>query len=139
MLCPRLKEGDKFKSTYTGMSYNVRHNLTCKSKYVIYLITCKSCNKQYTGKTTQYMHLRHGGHRSEVDNGSSELGEHFAYCGMDNMSIQIIDCVRQGEDEALSILEGYWQNLLATFQANNSNINIRNEWKNYMGQQPIFF
>ena len=85
------------------------------------------------------MHLGHGGHRSEVDNESSELGEHFAYCGMDNMSIQIIDCVRQGEDEALSILEGYWQNLLATFQANNSNINIRNEWKNYMGQQPIFF
>ena len=139
LLCPRLKEGDKFKSTYTGMSYNVRHNLTYKSKYVIYLITCKSCNKQYTGKTTQYMHLRHGGHRSEVDNESSELGEHYAHCGMDNMSILIIDCVRQGEDETLSILEGYWQNLLATFQANNSNINIRNEWKNYMGQQPIFF
>jgi hypothetical protein len=58
---------------------------------------------------------------------------------MDDMSIQIIDCVRQGEDEALSILEDYWQNLLATFQANNSNINIRNEWKNYMGQQPTFF
>ena len=44
------------------------------------------------------MHLRHGGHRSEVDNESSELGEHYARCGMDNMSIQIIDCVRQGED-----------------------------------------
>ena len=70
---------------------------------------------------------------------SSELGEHFAHCGMDNMSMHIIDCVRQGEDEALSILEGYWQNRLATLQANNSNINIRNEWKNYMGQQPIFF
>ena len=85
------------------------------------------------------MHLRHGGHRSEVDNERSELGEHFAHCGIASMSIQIIDCVRHGEDEALSILEGYWQNLLATFQANDSNINIRNEWKNYMGQQPIFF
>ena len=100
MLCPRLKEGDKFKSTYTGMTYNVRHNFTCKSKYVIYLITCKSCNKQCMRKTTQYMHLRHGGHRSEVDNESSELGEQFAYCEMENMSIQIIDCVKQGEDEA---------------------------------------
>ena len=85
------------------------------------------------------MHLRHGGHRSEVENKSSELGEHFAHCGMENMCIQIIDCVKPGEDEALSILEGYWQNILATFQANNGNINIRNEWKHYMGQQPIFF
>ena len=55
------------------------------------------------------------------------------------MSLQIIDCVKYGEDEALAVLEGYWQNLLATFQANDSNINIRNEWKNYMGPQPIFF
>ena len=85
------------------------------------------------------MHLRHGGHRSEVMNESSELGEHFSNCGLEKMSIQIIDCVKEGEDEALSILEGYWQNQLATFQANEHNINIRNEWRNYTGQQPIFF
>ena len=85
------------------------------------------------------MHLRHGGHRSEVENEISELGEHFAHCGVGSMSLQIIDCVKYSEDEALSVLEGYWQNLLATFQANDSNINIRNEWKNYMGPQPIFF
>ena len=85
------------------------------------------------------MHLRHGGHRSEVESESSELGEHFSRCGIRSMSLQIIDCVKYGEDEALSVLEGYWQNLLATFQANDSNINIRNEWKNYMGEQPIFF
>ena len=72
-------------------------------------------------------------------NESSELGEHFSVCGVENMSIQIIDCVKEGEDEALSILEGYWQNQLATFQANEHNINIRNEWRNYMGQQPILF
>ena len=117
----------------------LKHNLTCKSKYVVYLITCNKCGKQYTGKTTQHMHQRHGGHRSEVDNKSSELGEHFANCGVTNMIIQIVDCVKPGEDEALSILEGYWQNILATFQANNGNINVRNEWKHYMGQQPILF
>ena len=55
------------------------------------------------------------------------------------LGIQIIDCVKEGEDEALGILEGYWQNQLATFQANEENINIRNEWRNYMGQQPILF
>ena len=139
MLCPRLKEGKNFSSTYTGQTYRVRHHLTCKSRYVVYLITCKDCGKQYVGKTTQYMHTRHTGHRSEVENQSSELGDHFHQCGVSKMCLQIIDCVREGEDEALTILEGYWQNRLASFQANDGNMNVRNEWRHYVGQQPIFF
>ena len=85
------------------------------------------------------MHSRHTGHRSEVENQSSELGVHFSQCGLENFSIQMIDCVKQGEDEALAILEGYWQNMLDTFQVNNGNLNVRNEWRSYMGQQPILF
>jgi hypothetical protein len=57
-----------------------------------------------------------------------ELGEHFSHFEIESMSIQIIDCVEQGEDEALSILEGYWQNFLASFQANDASINIKNKW-----------
>ena len=139
MLCPRLREGGDFSSTYTGLRYKMRHRLTCKSKYVVYLITCLGCNKQYVGKTTQHMHLRHSGHRAEIENRSSELGVHFARCGLSDLSIQIIDCVKEGEDEALAILEGFWQNTLATFRANEGNINVRNEWSHYVGQQPIFF
>ena len=60
---------------------------------------------------------------------SSELGRHFAQCGgVENMSLQIIDCVREGEEEALRYLEGIWQNRLATFIQNN-NINLRDEMK----------
>ena len=84
------------------------------------------------------MHMRHTGHRSEIDNKSSELGEHFSMCGSNQLSIQIIDCVKNGENEALSILEGFWQNMLATFTV-HGNINIRNEWGHYMGQQPRLF
>ena len=36
-------------------------------------------------------------------------------------------------------VEGYWQIKLATFQANGGNINVRNELRNYLGQQPILF
>ena len=139
MLCPRLREGRDFSSSYTGLAYKMKHHLTCKSRYVVYLITCLDCDKQYVGKTTQHMHQRHGGHRSEMDDRSTELGEHFASCGLERLSLQIIDCVKEAEDEALMILEGYWQHLLATFKANDGNINVRNEWSNYVGQQPIFF
>ena len=69
-----------------------------------------------------------GGHRQEIENQSSELGKHFARCGYDNLSLQIIDCVREGEDLALIQLEGVWQNRLATFQV-HGNLNIRDEMK----------
>ena len=125
-LCPKLKEGNLFKSNYTGLSYKIRHHLTCKSKYCVYLISCNRCGKQYTGKSINYMHVRHCGHRQEIENNSSELGQHFNNCGYDNLSLQIIDCVKDGEDSALIQLEGVWQNRLATFQV-HGNINIRNE------------
>ena len=127
-LCPRLREGVKFTSNFTGLSYKIRHHLTCKSMYVVYLISCGLCNKQYTGKSINHMHVRHGGHRSEVENRSTELGVHFATCGMENLQLQIIDCVKEGEDMGLLHLEGVWQNRLATFKV-HGNINIRDEMR----------
>ncbi len=127
-LCPRLKEGVSFKSNYTGLTYKMRHRFTCKSKYCVYLITCEKCGKQYTGKTTTAMHIRHNGHKNEIQNKSSELGAHFYTCGLQNLTLQVIDCVKEGEDMALIQLEGVWQNRLATFQA-HGNLNIRNEMR----------
>ena len=62
---------------------------------------------------------------------------HFSTCGLEQLSLQIIDCVCEGEDLALLQLEGVWQNRLATFQA-HGNINIRNEMRlTQIGQQPF--
>ena len=56
----------------------------------------------------------------------SELGVHFTECGLEQLELQIIDCVKVGMDMALIQLEGVWQTRLATFQV-HGNINIRNE------------
>jgi hypothetical protein len=135
LLCLKLKEGKEFKSNYTGLTYRMRHTLTCKSKYYVYLITCR-CGMQYTGKSINCMHVRHGGHRQEIENGSSELGRHFARCGYENLRLQIIDCVKEGEDLALLHLEGVWQNRLAIFQV-HGNIHIRDEMRST--PPPLFF
>ena len=74
------------------------------------------------------MHIWHYGHRSEIENKLTELGVHFAACGLENLSLKIIDCVKDEEELALLQLEGVWQNRLATFKA-NGNINIRNEMR----------
>eukprot|EP00092_Neocalanus_flemingeri_P050857 GFUD01058915.1.p1 GENE.GFUD01058915.1~~GFUD01058915.1.p1 ORF type:complete len:121 (+),score=10.95 GFUD01058915.1:240-602(+) len=100
----------------------MRHHLTCKSRYTVYLISCKNCSKQYTGFTRDPLHVRHGGHRQEIRQQYTELGCHFARCGEENLSIQIIDCVKEGQDDALLYMEGIWQNRLATFEQNGGNI-----------------
>ena len=76
--------------------------------------------------TTDPMHTRHSGHRREIEDESTPLGRHFAKCGYSNFSIKMIDCVKPGEDEAALIVEGIWQNRLATFEQ-HGNINVRNE------------
>ena len=72
------------------------------------------------------MHKRHTGHRREIEDQSTPLGSHFAKSGYQNFSLQIIDCVKHGEDEAIQIVEGIWQNRLATF-IQHGNINVRDK------------
>jgi hypothetical protein len=45
------------------------------------------------------------------------------------MSVQMIDCVREGGQEALIYQEGIWQNRIATFMQNDGNKNVRNEMR----------
>ena len=62
--------------------------------------------------STQTFKKRHSGHKQEVKNRIGGLGRHHggnSRCGYDQMSIQIIDQVKHGDDEALAKCETYWQ------------------------------
>ena len=61
------------------------------------------------------MHKRHSGHRREIEDESTPLGRHFAKCGYQIFSLQMIDCVKPGEDEAIFVIEGIWQKWLETY------------------------
>ena len=65
---------------------------------------------------------------------STFVGRHFATCVLDNMQIQLIYSVKEGEHMALLNLEGYWQNILPTF-VENGNITIRDGLRE-LAQQP---
>ena len=91
------------------------YKLTCKSKFVVYLITCLKCRSQYVGATECTMMARHTQHRQEIHDLSTTLGRHFDKCGYGNLSLQIIACVKEGDLDALEKAEGFWQHNLATF------------------------
>ena len=62
------------------------------------------------------MKKRHYGHRRQFLHKISELGRHFHQHGFgnDNVQLQIIDQVNDGNFEGLKRKEGFWQHQLMT-------------------------
>ena len=51
LVCNNIGKTDTFTGIVTGESFKINH-LCCNDKCFIYLLSCKVCEKQYTGKTT---------------------------------------------------------------------------------------
>ena len=51
-LCSNMKNTSTFKSKHSNKVYQIKKNLNCNSKMVVYLIAeCRICGKQYNGST----------------------------------------------------------------------------------------
>ena len=89
---------------------------------MIYLSTCKRCKGQYVGKSTTPLKRRHSNHRQEIKKDIGGLGHHYGSgkgCSYpQDLSIQIIDQVDEGDKEALAKREVYWQNQLRVYVQN---------------------
>ena len=58
LVCNNIEETDTFTSTVTGESLKINHHHCCNDKYLIYLLTCKVCKKQYTRKAVDRFRLQ---------------------------------------------------------------------------------
>ena len=50
--CLNISETETFTSTVTHTSYKINHSFDCNDKCLTYLLTSKTCLKQYVGSTT---------------------------------------------------------------------------------------
>ena len=67
LCCKRLKTCSTFQSVFNKNTFLIRHNVTCKSSSVIYLMECCLCQKsQYNGKSEYSVNLRINTHRNDV-------------------------------------------------------------------------
>ena len=121
--CPIMKEGTTFRSTNTCRTYPIKKRLTCDSSYIVYLATCRACNGQYVGKSSQMFKRRHSGHKQEIKNKIGGLRHHYGGggCGYKSVSLQIIDQVEFGNDRGLAECETYWQHQLRCYVENGGN------------------
>ena len=107
--CKHLYCNKFFKSTKTERTYPIRHSFSCTSRYIIYLITCTKCKKQYVGLTTQKLNTRINHHRSNIfSKVKTYIAQHFNFQdhSIDNLRVQCIDTATTYSE--LKKLEHYW-------------------------------
>ena len=110
-------ESKSFLSLQTGKKYTIHSRLTCDSKNVIYLVSCKKCRLQYIGSTTTDFRISFRNHKSAMltNKTTCEVAVHFNKTPhiLDDFSFQCIDQVQTPNnsdeiDRLLITKEAYW-------------------------------
>ena len=79
-VCSNVTDASTFNSTVTGDTFKINHSLNCDDKCLIYLMTCKQCNKQYTGETTDLFRNRWNNYKDnarKIDRKESCMQKHL--------------------------------------------------------------
>ena len=130
MLHKYITETDKFISTQTKQEFPITTHINCKSSWLIYLITCSLCGKQYIGKTETTLYTRFSNTKSEIINFNNDHAKRLPYTLHFNSEHHTIDHVRISGIEKISkhsrntILHkgSFWINKLKTLQPHEINI-----------------
>ena len=131
--CPVMNETKTFRSTNTDKSYKIKQRLDCDSDWLVYLVTRKKCKGQYAGKSKTPFKLRHSNHKQEIKKDRGGLGHHYGskgVCSYSDVSITLIEQVRDKNMQFLADREVWWQHQLRVFVQNGGKAHcFRKEFK----------
>jgi len=99
--CPihnRLIKSTMARSHITKTSYSTNDLADCNTKFIIYLIQCKKCHKQYIEQTAQPLRNRLSRHIQKIKDTKehSIIHEHFRpnkCSSLEHLSVQILDVI----------------------------------------------
>ena len=123
-ICINIEESRTFQSTVTDGEYLILNSFDCKSEWIIYLVTCCNCSKQYVGYTENTLRTRFTNHRRDIRNGwkTDAMAKHFIdECVNESFKVLIIDGP-YGSIADLGQNETYWIKELKTYKPYGMNI-----------------
>ena len=126
---------DSFKCFASSKTYRIKRNLTCISKYVVYLAFCILCKEQGVGSTFDWK-PRMRNYKSHINKGvkSCHIVKHFlnVHKGFENLRFILLDCVDNVEglsteriDELLLEKEKFW---IGTLLTQHKGLNSTHDW-----------
>ena len=132
-VCDSVVVGNTFRSTVSGRIFYINHRFNCDSSGVVYLITCKKCEKQYVGNTVTPFRKRFNNHKSSLNRfgkGQKEIcGKHLyshfytkEHLGIKDLSVMIIDVTNVYNPTER---ESFWMEKLCTYIP--TGLNVREE------------
>jgi hypothetical protein len=131
-----LESSRKFTSIATKKFYFIKQELGCKSKNVIYLVTCNKCNLQYVGSTRNEFKVRFRNHKSSMltNKKTCEVAIHFnstphKLSDFSFLAIESLKNLNNIEGDLLN-REAYWCTQLFTFQPHGLNKRLEANSKN---------
>ena len=94
-ICPFVQPGHNVKSTSNNYTVDINTAVTCKTRNMIYCITCKRCSDQDIGESERSRRERFSERRGYVTNRNltKATGLHFNQRGhsVSDMSVTIVD------------------------------------------------
>ena len=129
-VCKNIKVTDTFDSFTSKKSYKINLKFDCNDKCSIYLFSCRTCSKQYKGKTTNRFRYRWNNYKLEArkaENGDMEdvkqmfldflQDDHKGF--LEDVEVRLIDKT-QGSDPTKR--EYYWMRTIKTLHPDGLNI-----------------
>ena len=116
--CPFVKTGKTVKSNQNNCVVDINTNVTCQTKNIIYLLSCKKCPEQYIGESHRTLQDRFADHRGYVNNQNltKATGLHFNQKGhkISDMEITILEKIYNKNDQFRKQREKMWINRFNT-------------------------
>ena len=143
--CNVMLEADRFRSTSTGSVSKIRQTIDCRSKNIIYLVTCKRCRMQGVGSTSDFQgrvsdYITH----MYKEKDTCEIVEHFLkledhslwdFSIMGIVQIEPPPRNREKLKQRLREFGGYWHVNLNTIKP--FGMNSINEWNKIAWRKDI--
>ena len=85
-VCKSIQVTNTFLSFATKSAHKFNHNFNCNSNCLIYLLSCKTCGKQYTGKTVDKFTSRCNNYKTHPGKGASGKRESFSKTAISSKS-----------------------------------------------------
>jgi hypothetical protein len=110
--CPTLDHTGSITSYHNHRTYNTKIHISCKSNNLIYCITCKHCNLQYVGQTSNAiserfkMHFQNIKSAQDIQRGTKPppkskkddpIGRHFTspgHSGISDIHIHVLEFIK---------------------------------------------
>ena len=111
-ICPFIQQGKKIRATATSFIAEITQELNCKTKNLVYCITCRKCSNQYIGETDRSLQDRFSEHRGYVTRKATHkaTGEHYNLPGhqMADMQVTILEKILNTDPQFRKTREKMW-------------------------------